>query len=392
MPDNQNQPKEFDAILGGQAPPPVESAVLGGLQGVKHRLTNPVVEVRIAALSEALNYGEAGLDVAIDALQDTAEQVQRFASRLLRQYGGVKGKQALLNHDPCLFFTTFQDWKIEAFPDFGITDPSGTAYVVNCEQLKLLLQDPQACKVEALICEMWERSYYKVTDEFYAFVETLFDARQHLTQLRALFIGDASAQGYMKSYLGLGDISLILDGYPNLEVLQLRGFCGDLQCSSYHHNLKTLIIETLYLSDTALDQIYDLQLPALEYFELWIGRSDRLDLAPILFDELFPNLSYLGLRSCSYTDGLVSYIAQSPLINRLSVLDLSMGDLTDEGVEALLNCPAIDRLHTVNVAYNCVSASGISQLSQLNCRVVAEPQVEVYDLGCGSARYSVLYE
>ncbi|MFL9453352.1 hypothetical protein AB0758_19755 [Tolypothrix bouteillei VB521301_2] len=42
MPDNQNQPKEFDAILGGQTPPPIESAVLGGLQGVKHRLTNPI--------------------------------------------------------------------------------------------------------------------------------------------------------------------------------------------------------------------------------------------------------------------------------------------------------------------------------------------------------------
>ncbi|MUH00447.1 hypothetical protein F7734_52525 [Scytonema sp. UIC 10036] len=249
MPDNQNQPKEFDAILGGQAPPPVESAVLGGLQGVKYRLTSPIVEVRIAALSEALNYGEAGLDVAIDALQDTAEQVRRSASRLLRQNGGVKGKQALLNHDPYLFFTTFQDWKIENFdPDTGITDPGGTAYVVNFEQLKLLLQDPQASKVEALICQMWERSYYEVTDEFYAFVDTLFDARQQLTQLRALFIGDASAQGYMKSYLGLGDISLILNGYPNLEVLQLRGFCGDLQCSSYHGNLKTLIIETLYIS------------------------------------------------------------------------------------------------------------------------------------------------
>ncbi|MUH00449.1 hypothetical protein F7734_52535 [Scytonema sp. UIC 10036] len=103
-------------------------------------------------------------------------------------------------------------------------------------------------------------------------------------------------------------------------------------------------------------------------------------------------MSYLGLRSCSCANELASYIAESPLINRLSVLDLSMGDLTDEGVEVLLDCPAIDGLHTLNIANNCVSASAISQLSQLNCRVVAEPQEELYDRGCGAARYCVLHE
>ncbi|MFB2983070.1 hypothetical protein [Microseira sp. BLCC-F43] len=63
MPDNPNEPRPFDAVLGGQSRPPVNAAVLGGLAGVKQRLASTSDEVRIAALYEALKYGQAGLDV-----------------------------------------------------------------------------------------------------------------------------------------------------------------------------------------------------------------------------------------------------------------------------------------------------------------------------------------
>ena len=79
MPEDGNQPKDTDVVLGGNAPPPLTSAVLGGLAGVKHRLKSGVVEHRIAALTEALNYGDAGLNLVIQALDDTAEQVRDFA-------------------------------------------------------------------------------------------------------------------------------------------------------------------------------------------------------------------------------------------------------------------------------------------------------------------------
>lgn len=38
MSENPNQPRVYDVVLGGQAPPPVEGVVLGGLEGVKSRL------------------------------------------------------------------------------------------------------------------------------------------------------------------------------------------------------------------------------------------------------------------------------------------------------------------------------------------------------------------
>jgi hypothetical protein len=54
-------------VLGGQVPS--GSAVLGGVEAVKRRLASAVEKQRIAALKEALKYGEAGLDLVIQAVE-----------------------------------------------------------------------------------------------------------------------------------------------------------------------------------------------------------------------------------------------------------------------------------------------------------------------------------
>ena len=59
------QPRYVDAVLGGNKPPPTNAAVLGGIEGVKLRLSNSDDRVRMEALNEALNYEEAGIDLLI---------------------------------------------------------------------------------------------------------------------------------------------------------------------------------------------------------------------------------------------------------------------------------------------------------------------------------------
>ncbi|MEG4518219.1 MULTISPECIES: PspA/IM30 family protein [unclassified Microcoleus] len=83
--ENHDQPKPYDAVKGGQLPPPVGGVVLGGLAGVKHRLSSSVSEHRIAALRETLNYGDAGLKIVIKICQSETGLVQRAACDLLRQ-------------------------------------------------------------------------------------------------------------------------------------------------------------------------------------------------------------------------------------------------------------------------------------------------------------------
>ena len=85
MLENLEQPKPYDAVRGGQLPPPVSGVVLGGLAGVKHRLSSSVSEHRIAALKETLNYGDAGLKIVIKICQSETGPVQRAGCELLRQ-------------------------------------------------------------------------------------------------------------------------------------------------------------------------------------------------------------------------------------------------------------------------------------------------------------------
>ncbi|HSF73115.1 MAG TPA: formylglycine-generating enzyme family protein [Microcoleus sp.] len=100
MTENQNQPREYDAVLGGQNPPPLSAAVLGGIPGVKSRLASPILEVKIAALSEALKYGDAGLDLIIGALQDESMAVMLTAFSLLKDRDELNIKEQFYKYLP----------------------------------------------------------------------------------------------------------------------------------------------------------------------------------------------------------------------------------------------------------------------------------------------------
>ena len=415
---NQNQPTEFDAVLGGQAPPPVEGVVLGGLEGVKRRLTSPVVEARVTAVSEAINYADAGLELVIQTLKDESRQVQRSAYRLLRQRVEPQVKIALQEYKPWNLMerlringypehiTTFANRRVEEFdPIAGITDPVGIAYAVRIssrwneqeyitDKLERLLQDPQASSLEALVIGVWDGNI----------VDELIAASSQLKSLKAVFIGDITSNEYEISWIRQSDISPVLTAYPNLEVLQVRGGQG-LEFSPLQHNhLETLIVETGGLSCSTIKDICALSLPELEHLELWLGaheyggNSSLEDLTPILFDVAFPNLTYLGLRNSQYSDDIADAIVRSPLMNSISVLDLSMGTLSDKGAEVLLNCPAVGQLHILNLSANFLS-NGIKASLYLQqegniqvCILTDEPNNE-YDYDCAEGyRYCCVSE
>lgn len=102
MSENPPRPREYDVVLGGQNLPPVHSAVLGGIEGVKRRLENTDIEQKVAALEDALKYGEAGLDLAIQALQSELDELKWAAYSLLHRRQAEKVKQALQKCNLCL--------------------------------------------------------------------------------------------------------------------------------------------------------------------------------------------------------------------------------------------------------------------------------------------------
>jgi hypothetical protein len=420
MNNNLDRPRNYDAVLGTQAPPPVEGAVLGGLAGVKSRLASPLVKVRVAALSDALNYGETGLDLVIEALKDSSKQVRRAAYLLLRQSVKSQVKQALQHYKPWNLVerlgiyehpphvTSFANRIVEQFdPRMGITAPARIAYALRVEwdeydvditdKLEPLLQDPRANQLEALVIGAWIQNMYQCNSNIV--VNALVAAKEQLTNLKAVFIGDIISMESEISWIGQSDISPLLEAYPNLELLQVRGGQGLAFSPLRHDNLEALIIETGGLSRETIAQICSLELPALNHFELWLGsdyyggNSSVADLKPIFNDLVFPDLSYLGLRNSEYSDEIADAAMYSLLIDRIKVLDLSMGNLSDYGALTLLNyCPPVNQLDILNVSANYLSQDTIARLSELDVQLIATHQKSNYDCSDEGDRYCSVSE
>jgi formylglycine-generating enzyme required for sulfatase activity len=69
MSNTPRQPRPDDAVLGGQYQAPIDGAVLGGIEGVRQQLATDNIEVKKVALTQALNYGEKGVEVLFEVLE-----------------------------------------------------------------------------------------------------------------------------------------------------------------------------------------------------------------------------------------------------------------------------------------------------------------------------------
>ncbi|MBD2488203.1 STM4015 family protein [Aulosira sp. FACHB-615] len=418
MTNNQNQPQDYDAVLGGQSPPPIDGVVLGGIEGIKRCLSNPVVNVRIAALSEALKYGDAGLDVLIQSLQDESRLVERFAYRLLKPRTESQVKQALQTYKPWnleerltrylgCHTTQFANRQVVEFnANRGIVEPVHQAYALRCsyddneenfpDKISKLAQSSNAEKLPALVLGLWIDAY---ENDASGTIQTLVNFKEYLSNLKAILIGDILGEECEISWIRQSDVSPILRAYPQLEILQVRGGDGlQFRPTIKHNHLKALIVETGGLSRDTVAQICNLNLPALEHLELWFGCEDYggtcwvEDIHPIIFADKFPKLTYLGLCNSQFSDEIASAIVTSPILNSISVLDLSLGTLSDAGAEELLNCEAINYLDILNVSENFLSEKMIEKLSSLDVRVIANDQKEEEDDSYIHSRYCSVAE
>lgn len=417
MANNQNKPRKFDIVLGGETPPPLYGAVLGGIEGVKRRLASSDIKTRIGALSSALNYGDTGLIVLIKALENNSAKVRKTAANLLKNIDKIQVKAALEKYKfwtsfekyyeiPCNYSTTFANRKVIEFdPVTGIRDTVDTAYALRVvpgedyytksvlngvDKLQIILQSPLASEIEALVFGYWyTRSLKDYT--FRPVLDELLEASEKLTNLKALFIGDINISQFQDISLVYCNFSYILLAYPQLETLKIRNNCYRYSCSNYelglefcpirHEKLQTLIIEGVGISNEVFEEICKLELPALEYLELWFGRDRYINHNSInefisVFYHNFPKLKYLGLRyyDHDYPDNIAFAIANSPICENLVELDLSMGKIGDEGAKALLNCSAIRQLDTLNISHNCLNDKMVGKISKLDIEVIADKQ------------------
>lgn len=144
---SENQPKEYDAVLGGTNPAPIYGVVLGGLEGVKRRFVNGDRDQKIAAVLEGFKYGDRGFEW-VNQILDT--QSSEFESAVY----SVIGQKAVITND-------------KSFSDTELTFASNSEY----SQLKFLLMRKKwreaDCKTAALMLGIScreKQGFMRVTD------------------------------------------------------------------------------------------------------------------------------------------------------------------------------------------------------------------------------------
>ncbi|WP_327290246.1 STM4015 family protein [Streptomyces sp. NBC_01198] len=199
-------------------------------------------------------------------------------------------------------------------------------------------------------------------------VRLLVEARERLTGLRAVFVGDLEMEDAEIAWIAQSDMTPVLAAYPELRELGVRGGTDLVFGPLRHEHLRTLAVEAGGLPAGVVRGVAASELPALEYLELWLGvpecggNATVADLAPLLAGERLPALRHLGLRNSALQDEIAAALAGAPVVARLSSLDLSLGVLGDEGVAALLAGQPLTHLSWLDLHHNFVGDAAARRL------------------------------
>ncbi|MEV6423174.1 STM4015 family protein [Streptomyces sp. NPDC051662] len=191
--------------------------------------------------------------------------------------------------------------------------------------------------------------------------QPLIDLSSRLAGLEALFLSDLEDEEEMISSIGQSDLAPLLEAFPGLRELAVRGGAGLDFPVTGHAGLRVLRVESGGLPPEAAAHIAAADLPSLERLELWLGDDEYgggttvEQLAPLLAGEHKPALRHLGLQNSPIQDELAAAIASAPVVPRLTSLSLSMGTLSDEGAEALLHGQPLTHLRELDLSHHFLS-------------------------------------
>ncbi|TYQ19640.1 UNVERIFIED_ORG: leucine rich repeat (LRR) protein [Zoogloea ramigera] len=234
--------------------------------------------------------------------------------------------------------------------------------------------------LEALVIGMWGEPYEAGAD---AVIAALVSHAPQLPALRALFIGDMTYEECEISWIVQGNYKPLLDAFPQLEELRIRGG-NELTIEPFaHQNLRKFTIESGGLDQKIAQALAASSMPNLEHLELWLGADDygfSGDVAlyqQVLAQLATPTLRYLGLRDSEIADDLAAWLANEPLLATVTTLDLSLGTIGDAGAEALLNGTQLGNLKRLDLSHHYISPANQDKLRALPFDVVlADPQEE----------------
>lgn len=228
--------------------------------------------------------------------------------------------------------------------------------------LRAFAREPELEEVTALVLGNW--GLFNVNEPSCDVAFELYKLRGKMPRLTALFVGDISGEEAELSWIRQWEWGGVINAYPELEEVVIRGGNGLHLAGISHENLESLTIQSAGIEDHALKGLANIWAPKLEKLELWLGQgsemsggddSERVELLRPLFwghaqragRSGVPALTTLGLCNCGWIDDLLEDIKRAPLMSRIKHLDLRRGTLEDRGLESLLESPWFLRLETL---------------------------------------------
>ncbi|WP_062211069.1 STM4015 family protein [Streptomyces sp. NBRC 109706] len=222
-------------------------------------------------------------------------------------------------------------------------------------------------RVRALIIGLWGEAYENTSE---AVIEAVVAVRDRLTALRAVFVGDIVAEEAEISWIYQSRVSDLLEAFPALEELGVRGGTSLSFSPVRHESLRRLVVETGGMPAEAVRGIAASDFPALVHLDLWLGTPDYGgdaeigDLEPFFSGVRLPALKHLSLCNSVLQDEICAGIAAAPVVARLESLDLSMGVLTDEGASALLTGQPLTHLTSLDLTHHYISEPLLTRLRE----------------------------
>lgn len=235
---------------------------------------------------------------------------------------------------------------------------------------------------------------HDTAEDLGARIADLVAAREKLPKLRGLFLGEMDQEDSELSWIENGDMGPVMEAFPGLEDLRIRGGNGLTWEKCRHICLQKLIIETGGISTEVLEGILNSVLPELNHLEIWLGTDeygwdgDAESVKPFLYENPFPKLNYLGLKNCDHQTEIAKLAADAPVVDQLKTLDLSRGVLRNEEGEALLASERIKGLEKLDLHFHYMSDELVARFNEsgLNVDVSGQEEADEWD---GEAYYYV---
>ncbi|WP_339209521.1 STM4015 family protein [Paenibacillus sp. FSL K6-3182] len=247
------------------------------------------------------------------------------------------------------------------------------------ELIEKLASSADGEKLSILTIGDWGQAYENSPDSF---LESLISHKDSFPNLTKLFIGDMGFEECEVSWINQTNLSPLLAAFPNLQSLSIKGSQELSLQPLVHEKLQELVIICGGLPKSVLEEITSAKLPELKKLELYLGVDDYgfdggiEDVMPLLQGDLFPKLTYLGLKDSEIQDEIAIAIADAPILDQLEILDLSYGTLSDEGGKALLASERVKKLKHLNLSYHYMSDELLLRWKQTGLSVDVTDQQE----------------